>query len=141
MTQPSSISSASITAKIVSDQNKMAFLPKHYRNHMLWAETQMYHYMKLFVPGYSGGTWNFIDLSNGAGYMSWKHDEPVKMEIDFIGFEGKFSADTASLIVALFVLTALAEKTLEDWAINGYWKLHEFAMQSTDSEIIQKILD
>jgi hypothetical protein len=49
---------------------RLGTLPRHFGRHMLTVETRIYSFMARFAKTYSGGFWNFVELSNGGFYMT-----------------------------------------------------------------------
>ncbi|WP_231862028.1 antirestriction protein [Legionella hackeliae] len=59
-----------ITSKLVSDQQRLSFLPKHFGTMMIRAEQAIYNTLKVMCSSYEGGYWRFYELSNRGFYLA-----------------------------------------------------------------------
>lgn len=118
-----------ITAAVIPNELGPDFLRRHFDGYDITVESNLYRYMEHMVPDYDGGIWNFIELSNGGGYMSWVSDKTLKIEIPSNYFSGEFSPDGASIVVMLYLLCTLAEQTEDDQIIEHYHWLRDYAVR------------
>lgn len=133
---------ALITAIEVSDEDeRMNFLPKHYSKYFMSFEENTYRIMTHMNRAYTGGTWKFMELSNGAGFMSWDSDKVCKMTHAGNYFSGDMSAEAASITVALFNLSAAGEITDDESFWIEYRKLQSFACQHAEADMILRAID
>lgn len=100
-----------ITADLIKGKQKLKFLPRHFNRYMLVAETAIYEKLTKFCKSYSGGVWNFYDLSNGGFYLAPDIEELLPIFIDTNDFEDTVSADAAGIICTLFVLNEMSWAT------------------------------
>lgn len=49
--------------------DRLSFLPYLFGQGFLYVEASVYALAKKMIPGYEGGSWHFIRLPNGDGYM------------------------------------------------------------------------
>lgn len=145
-----------VVASLVADSARLGFLPKHFGSRRyLKGENAVYNWMGALCPGYRGGYWEFLELSNGSFYMrptgcppqacppgapsaTLPHRMLVRVESN--GFEGDVSADAAGIIATLFALNYLACGGAEELA-DKYYALREFALDHPESASILGAID
>lgn len=131
-----------ITATRVPDELRMNFLPRFFgENFMLQGENAVYNFMDQLSPSYSGGFWNYYELSNGGFYMSLDDDDPMLVEVDGNGFSDQMSADAASIVANLYALGALATHFHEGRFADHYYALRDYACQHLEASIILRAID
>ena len=59
-----------IVATQVPEGYRLAFLPRHFGRHFMQVESSIFGHMRNLCPDYTGGYWEFFDLSNGGCYVS-----------------------------------------------------------------------
>src|SRR5690554_1257973 len=99
-----------ITATMVSEEGRMAFLPRVAGNQFLKLEGLIFHFMGKLCCDYEGSTWEFYDLSNGGFYLAPRIEKMYLAWADNY-FEGAASGDAAGIIASLFAINTLANKT------------------------------
>jgi len=133
---------ATIQPIIVPGHLRASTLPKRFPGMFLVYESLVYSYMEKFSSDYSGGYWEFVELSNGGFYMSLKSNSRVYLEIDTNGFEDEMTADAASVVINLFVQCHLAHQHDElDSLIDMYYALRNYACEHTEASKILKAID
>jgi len=117
-----------ITATPVKANQRLAFLPKHLGSLGLTMrfERLAYRFMDGFCKTYSGGYWQFYNLSNEGFYMAPNINEVLPIFVNMNGFEGKVSADAAGIIVSLYSLNYLCNDVLSERLIDKYYLLRGF---------------
>jgi hypothetical protein len=130
-----------ITATLVTAGARTAFLPRVAGRHYLRAEQSVYNYMDYLAPDYTGGFWNYYDLSNGGFYMAPQLDGRMRVEVDGNGYSGEMSADAAGIVACLFMLCGLAAKTHDDTIIDRYHQLRAFACEHAEASQILRAID
>jgi len=129
-----------ITSRLVSISQRSFFLPKHFGSLMLVAESGIYNATRSMCPTYSGGYWNFYELSNDGFYMAPEGEELLPYFVMGNGYEGLVSTDAAGIISTLVVLNALCWETKSEKAIKQYYLLRDYvAFHSEASEIYAAI--
>ena len=101
-----SASNTTITAEIVSENQRMDVLPALFGSAFMRGENLITGYMRNICAGYTGGYWNFISLSNGGFYLR-PDMEKVDLSIAGNGFQKEVSADAAGIVVTLYALNML----------------------------------
>jgi hypothetical protein len=155
-------SSTLITAIEIEDEDqKMEFLPRHYGNYFQSFETNTYAIMQHMNNDYKGGTWKYMELSNGAGFMFLDSDEKCPISCTGNHFSADMSAEAASLVVATYNLAALfgtlaeerdnpigktpdqieAISVLVTKFVNEYHKLLDYAKQLPEYDLIRGAID
>jgi hypothetical protein len=133
-------SARSITAAIVSEEERLTVLPRHFGLHMMIFENSVYLFMRALSTGYTGGFWRFFELSNGGFYMAPEVTE-LPLRADGNGYEGRMSGDAAGITACLYALSHLSF-TVGDERISGhYYRLREFAAQHREAIEIFAAID
>ena len=96
--------SLKIVPTVIPAHLRGATLPRKFPGLFLIYEFLVYRYLEEFSHQYSGGYWEFVELSNGGFYMSLKCLSRYHLCVATNGFEGDMSADAASVVVNLFAL-------------------------------------
>jgi hypothetical protein len=81
-------------------------------------ERRVYDFMSEFAGAYSGGSWNFFELSNGGFYMR-PPDDSYEIRVDSNGFHGRMSADAAGIAACLFAFSQLSFEYRTDLFANA----------------------
>lgn len=140
----SSVSSGSglITATVVPDHARMAFLPRVFGSrHYPAGESAVFDWMKALCPAYSGGFWDFVDLSNGGFYLRLRTDKAhFDVFVDGSGFEGRLSPDAASIVATMFAINQLLWGGA-DHLDGAFYKLREYAMEHAEARQILGAID
>ncbi|HFC9728143.1 TPA: antirestriction protein, partial [Salmonella enterica] len=58
-----------ITARIIPNNRRMAFLPRLFGAWYLTGEAGVYNHARSLCADYQGGSWEFVELSCGSGFM------------------------------------------------------------------------
>jgi len=131
----------SITATLVKDNQRLAFLPKHLGSLMLKFEPLIFQILNNICETYDGGYWHFYELSNGGFYMAPDMDDLLPIFIDLNGYEGKVSADAAGIIASMFALNYLCNESASDKIIDQYYLLRDFASCHSEANSILQAID
>jgi len=140
--EPDPNAEAPIVATKVGGAERLDFLPTFFgTRYMLRGETLVYAWMDRLCEAYAGGSWDFLTLSNGGGFLSLRSDEPMRVTVDSNGFEGSMSAEAASIVATLFALCHLCEQSGEDSHIERYHALHDYAAEHAEAASIYGAID
>jgi hypothetical protein len=143
-TDTNTTSSDTLTVTIVPDARRLAFLPRHFQKYMLAVEGAVYSHMRQLCSSYSGGYWNYMDISNGGCYMALAvaADGLVTLSVPGNGFEGTMSADAAGITVTLFALSNLAfQYPSAEVLADHFHMLREFALEHAEASKILSAID
>lgn len=135
------ITNASITTNVLPGHLRSGALPKRFPGLFLIYEMTTYNYMGKFAESYSGGYWEYINLSNGGFYMSLKSTARFRLTVDSNGFVGEMSADGASLVANLYTLCHLANQHKLDHLIQMYHALRDYAVEHPEAGLILGAID
>ncbi len=75
--------------------------------YMLKLEPAVFSIAEALAESYTGGYWEFHDLSNGGFYMAPTHDTEFDVSCEN-GFEGKLSPDAFGITVCLYAYSELS---------------------------------
>jgi hypothetical protein len=137
----SDITSTKIDAREVPSDERLQILPRHFGRHMLTVEYAVYAFMRKLANQYSGGYWNYFELSNGGFYMTPASDTPFNVCVDTNGFEGPMSADAAGITACLFALSHLSFQIEHESIAEHYHHLRDFALDHVDASVIFAAID
>ena len=134
----------SVVATLVPEEERLNFLPRHFGQHLLTVENDIYSQFRNLCPTYTGGYWHFYDLSNGGCYLT-----PSQASYSLIHagnyFDATVSGDAAGIIVSLFTFSQLSF-TFEEYPFgariaNYFHWLREFAAGHPESHLIFRAID
>lgn len=131
----------SIQATPVPGHLRSSALPKRFPGLFLVFEMNVYDHMDKFAKLYSGGYWEFMELSNGGFYMSLRSTKSFHVEIDSNQFTGTMSADAASLVANLFTYSRLVHEHRLDYLTRGFHLLRDYASEHRESRLILSAID
>ncbi|MDR6449637.1 hypothetical protein J2794_005775 [Paraburkholderia terricola] len=132
---------ARITSSVVPDELRLNVLPRYLGRHFLQGEVLVYDWAARLCHTYDGGFWNFFTLSNGGFYMAPANLGRVHVRWHLNGYNDTMGADAFGIVVTLFALCHLAEKTRDDAIINRYHELRTFATQHVEAANILRVID
>jgi hypothetical protein len=131
-----------ITATRVPDTKRLEFLPRHFGRLMLKVENYIYNRFRVLCPAYSGGYWEFHDLSNGGCYLA-PSGERYHIVQPGNHFDDTVSADAAGIIITLYAMSELAFEygdRVEVFAERLH-QLREFASTHAEAALILRAID
>lgn len=130
-----------IKVMMVSENKRIAFLPKYFGKHMMAAEHGIYNVMSKLCAGYRGAFWDYYELSNGGFYMAPCLDEKLKIFVEGNGYKGILSADAAGVIASLYIINQLCWVDQSEKMINHYYLLRDFAAEHDEANEIYAAID
>jgi hypothetical protein len=90
-----------VVAYPVSKHPRMGTLPRHFGEYMVTVEGRIFELMREHCADYSGGCWQFYELSNGGFYMV-PHLDRVRLNVPGNGCRREITGDAAGITVCLF---------------------------------------
>ena len=138
-----------VTAKEVGHSRRMGFIVQLFGNYFVKGECQVFDWMSnLAGPNYSGGLWDFYELSNGGRFMAPRiagQGETVEIESPN-GTQVKVSDEAAGMFATMFALSHLAFHVAErggdtDHITNQYWLLRAYAVDHAEAPAIIAAVD
>ena len=130
-----------ISSSVVPDELRLNVLPNFLGRHYLKGESLVYDWAGRLCTAYHGGYWHFFTLSNGGFYMAPAAGGRVAVRWHMNGYNDMMGADAFGVVVTLFALCHLAEKTGDDTIIDRYHQLREFACQHVEAANILRAID
>jgi hypothetical protein len=116
----------SIVATLVPEKRRMEITPRYFGRYMIRGENAVYAAMESLCDIYRGGSWDYVELSNGAFYMAPRTDGPLPISCDGNGYTGEMSPDAAGIVATLFALNAMAWSTQDETFTRLYYGLLDF---------------
>jgi Antirestriction protein len=133
--------SQKIEAREIPNDERLEALPRHFGRHMLTVEHAVYAFMRELSNKYTGGYWNYLELSNGGFYMAPTHEAPFNVCVDTNGFEGQMSADAAGITACLFALSHLSFRIPQESIARHFHLLRDFALDHAEASEILAAID
>ncbi|WP_233866547.1 antirestriction protein [Paraburkholderia adhaesiva] len=125
-----------ITRTAVPESTRLKFLPKYFTPRlMMQAEAMVYGKAGELSQDYTGGYWEFYELSNGGFYLAptpTAATPAYNVEVHGNGYEGEMDADAFGLTVTMFVLGALCwfeNETLREHFSEMYHRLRAYIIE------------
>lgn len=132
----------SISANIISQEDRMDFLPSFFGfNLMLVGESMVYSWMERLSKDYKGGYWNFYRLSNGGFYMAPNYTEEMSIEVVGNYVETVVSPDAAGIIATAFALGQMSTMYSDERLIDLYHLLRSYIHEHSESSAIFQAID
>jgi hypothetical protein len=127
-------------ATLVAEGDRLGCLPRHFGSAMLSFETSVYQFMELLCKDYTGGYWDYYELSNGGFFMApssateWFFVCPNR-------FEGSLSAVAAGIVACLYALGNLLDESSPDSIIEQYYLMEDYARHLQEWPLIRRAID
>jgi hypothetical protein len=125
----------------VPDSKRMNTLPHYLGRQLMIGEALVYQSLQSVCYAYSGGFWDFLELSNGGFYMTPRLEGPLRIQCEGNGFDGEMSCDAAGIVACLMALNALAWQTREMHFGELFYHLRDFAAQHAEAASIFAAID
>ncbi|WP_199097152.1 antirestriction protein [Dyella sp. ASV21] len=130
-----------VTATVVPDEKRLAFLPEKLPGAYLKFENTCYAVLDTQAADYHGGMWNFYDLSNGGFYIAPADYETLHIEVMTNGYEGTMSGDAAGIVASLCAINHLCWRQPSEHHNRMFYALRDFARQHAESAAIFGAID
>lgn len=132
-----------ITATLVSESKRMDTADKHFGIRFpITVEPMIFQFASQLAESYSGGYWNFYQLSNGGFYMAPHLDEPFAVIADN-GYEGTMSADALGITACLYTYSNLSfgDGSFGEKCGRHYHRLYQSARLHPEAKAIRAAID
>lgn len=96
-----------ITATLVTENNRLKFLPTHFGNAMISAESFAFTFTEKHLEDYDGGLWDYYEVSNGAFFMAPQFDGSRNFTYADNFTDIDVESKTYGIICTLFLLSAI----------------------------------
>ena len=110
--------------------------------YMLKLEPAVFSIAEALAEEYTGGYWDFYDLSNGGFYMAPCHDTELTVSCEN-GFQGKLSPDAFGITVCLYAFSELSfvGDRMAQTCAQQYHLLRAYAAQHLEVREIYRAID
>jgi hypothetical protein len=110
--------------------------------YMLKLEPAVFSIAEALASEYTGGYWEFYDLSNGGFYMAPRHDTEFTVSCEN-GFQGKLSPDAFGISVCLYAFSELSfvGDRMAQTCAQQYHLLREYVAQHPEASVIYRTID
>lgn len=131
-----------VLATLVPDAQRLDFLPRHFGRQMMTVEQHLYSRLSELSQDYTGGYWNFYDLSNGGCYLAPTAPERFRFVVEGNDFEGTLGSDAAGITATLFTLSELAFRFPHVEVLSTrFHQLRDFAADHAEAGLIFRAID
>lgn len=127
---------APITATLMALEKRLAALPHYFGRNCIKFENNVFAWMRHLSSEYTGGFWNFYELSNGGFFMAPAQDA-ITLCCEGNYYEGTMSAEAAGIVVCLYAMSNANFDFPEDL----YWNLRDYAADHAEAEEIFAAID
>lgn len=121
--------------------------PKMFGAWYLAGESAVYETTRKNCPDYTGGSWHYVELSNG-GYFMFPDmvEQMLSYRVASNGWSGVLSPEAAGIVSCLLVLSALACQLFERGmnnavVVESYHKLRDYALDHKERSSIFGAID
>lgn len=129
-----------ITRRLVPDDHRLKFLPRHFGRNMMVFEQGIYTVARRLSETYTGGYWHYYDLSNSGAYMELAADGQFRLVQEGNGFDEMVSAECLSLVSNLQVFSELSWVQRENAWGDYYHRLRDYVVYHPDKALVQQVL-
>ncbi len=139
-----------ISDRLVADGDRLNFLPKHFGTRsFMEGEAQVYHWMRRLNAHYSGGYWEYYELSNGGFYLALDESTAQHLEGDGLvtircqegnGYVGRMSRLAAGVAVTMFAVNRMLYAGHDHLGL-AFDRLMEFARSHPEARAILSAID
>ena len=131
-----------ITATTVVEEARSAFMFDHFGPAFMFVENGVYVTLGKICTDYLGGYWQFVELSNGGGYMRLDTPKPTLHLACENYYEGDLSPDAASIVACLYAInSAVLTRPNDENLYKHYYWLRDYAAQHVEAESIFSAID
>ncbi|MBN9230958.1 MAG: antirestriction protein [Legionella sp.] len=129
-----------IHKQLVLEKNRLNFLPKHVKRHFIQFENIIYYLAKSMCHQYNGGYCNFYNLSNDGFFLAPALKQQFEIFVDGNGFNGVVTSEALGVILTLFSINGIIGQG-DDYLIDKYYALRDFALQHEERDLILLAID
>lgn len=132
---------ARIASSVVPAEFNDNVLPRFLGRHSQAAERLVHDWAGRLCPAYQQGEWHFFELSNNGFYMAPANMGRVAVRWYRNRYNDMMGADAFGIVVTLYALDSLAERTRDRTVVDRYRQLRAFAAQHIEAANIQRAID
>ena len=130
-----------INQTIVSLNDRIHFLPKHVGKYFMQFESKMYYMADNYIKHYTGGYWEFYELSNGGFTIALDNAEPLIFSNPNNYFEAQLDSESASIVLTLMSLSELSFDYSRGSFAEKFHLLRNLALRHEKSTLIMQAID
>ena len=137
----SSVGIYPVGAHKVSEQARIGSLPRHFGRYKITVEQRIFDQMRELSPDYTGGLWDFYELSNGGFYMAPVY-ETLRIRVLGNDYEGRMTGNAAGITGCLFAYSLLSfeHQNVGVFGRHFHW-LRELALDHAEASEIFAAID
>lgn len=135
------MSTAIISARLIPLSERIGFLPQYAGGNFIRYEMLTYALMENACKSYSGGLWNFYELSNGGFFMAPDMEGPLDIVWPDNFFEGSMSAEAAGIGISLMAQSQMAFTADSQRFSESFHKLRDYALDHKEAGVIFQFID
>lgn len=125
-----------VIATLVTEKERFAVLPRYFGRECVRFENDVFTWMQHLSADYTGGFWNFYELSNGGFFMAPRQGN-MTLCCEGNYYEGTMSAEAAGIVACLYAMGNARFQFPEDL----YWNLRDYAEEHAEVEEILAAID
>lgn len=137
------MTATTITNTIVPESDRMAAVDRHFGiAYVLKLEPAVFTITETLAVAYTGGYWEFHELSNGGFYMAPHFDTEFAVS-SVNGYEGKLSPDALGIAACLYAYSQLSFEGngFAQTCARHFHLLREYALIHHESVAILAVID
>jgi Antirestriction protein len=137
------MTTSTITDTIVAEAERMAAVDRRFGLHyVLKLEPTVFNITEALAIAYTGGYWEFHELSNGGFYMAPRFDTEFQVS-SANGYESKLSPNALGLAACLSAYSHLSfgGNDFADTFARHFHLLREYALTHPESAAIMAVID
>lgn len=142
MSDSQSVNAYAANATLVADEQRMDFLPFYFGvKLMIVGEAYVNQFMRDLSEGqYTGGYWNYYEVSSGTFFLALKSDERFTLTSPS-GQTETMSAEAAGIVCTLYALGRLAALVGKEEFVDMYHLLIAYSSNHPESTAIRALID
>lgn len=129
-----------IDSRLVPEHERLQTLPTHFGRYLTVVENMIYGWTRRLVPTYTGGYWNFYELTNRGFYMAPDIGKS-RVSVPTNDFEGDLTADAIGITACLFAYSHGSFQFRADTFTNHYHWLREYSYTHPEAALISAAVD
>jgi hypothetical protein len=137
------MTATNITNPVVPESERMAAVDRHFGiAYVLKLEPAVFNITEGLAVAYTGGYWEFHELSNGGFYMAPRFDTEFLVNSDN-GYEGKLSPNALGIAACLYAYSHLSfgGDGFAETCARHFHLLREYALSHPERTVILAVID
>ena len=130
----------SITERVISDREKMNFLPKKVGSGFWAFENILYQITANLSQDYTGGMWEFVELSNG-GFYCRPDDDSLFHCVNMAGESADLKNDAVGIFATTAALAELSWRFNDERILKNYDLLQQYIEEHAERQTLRRLMD